>query len=364
MRCSIFHVTACLASLWAGLSCHRYDCDGHADGTFWCDGATITQCAEGKVRWQTCTAGCVEDTYTSASCILKGAVCPTNTLGYQCLGERRVICLENGLVTDEGACSPQTLQQQQIVGPYCVENPGGAMLNCGWKKERCTNQGELGCFEDGSALCLSGVYQAFWPSDKGGQAVCSRIPMDNCWAGKTWCEGDILKRCDRCLTNETCGSTTVERTCAPGSCVAYPPPSGMNVSDAFLYGCRIDSPSCTGNRSTVCSGDSLATCVDVGKAVVGLSCPAVQTAQGGEGVLEKTHYGPYCVELPATQDAICAYDSAPCEDGASRCAPGDATGKVLEICQGGWWRLRYHCDYKELGSCRGVSGAAYCETSK
>jgi hypothetical protein len=275
--------------------------------------------------------------------------------------------LPNGLVTDEGACSPQTpAQKEGGQGPYCVENPGGPILPCGIKKEKCANEAQLTCFDDGSAVCEDSVYQYFSPNNKGSQATCNDTPLANCWAGKTWCEGDLLKRCDRCLDPETCQSITVEATCSAGACVPYPTPAWMKkvtfVKDTTLYGCAVDSTACAGKTGMVCVDGTAATCIDGGKTVVGLSCAELQLFQGGNPISGPTAFGPYCVERPATTDAICALDPVPCApQGATRCDPTDAT--LLDTCQEGVWLRSRSCEdfYQTTTICQPGTSVAVCK---
>ena len=326
------------------------------------------QCAFGSTESiATCPGSvCFNTSERSAQCLLQGATCPTDTLGYQCLGERRITCLPNGLVTDEGLCSPQTpAQKQGGQGPYCVENPGGSILPCGWKKEKCANEGQLTCFDDGSALCVSSVYQYFSLNNKGSQATCSDIPLSNCWAGKTWCEGDVLKRCDRCLGPETCESVTVEATCSAGACVPHPTPSWMkkvaSVQDTTLYGCAVDNTSCAGRTGMACVDGSAASCIDGGKTVVGLSCAEFQLLLGGGPSSGPTKFGPFCVERPTTGDAICALDPVPCApEGATRCVSSDTT--LLDTCQEGVWLRRKSCEdiYQTTAICQAATPGAVC----
>lgn len=355
-----------LAALFLGSGCRDENCGDHEDGSFWCDGSTVVQCVQGgtMIHKRCAPETCVARSAKTASCVLTGAVCPTANLGYQCLGEHRVICLANGLVTDEGACSPQTpSQRRDWVGPYCVENPGGAVLSCGWKKDKCSNEGQMTCFDDGSAMCAGGVYVYFVPNNKGREATCSPTPLANCWIGKTWCEGDVLKRCDNCLGSEACGSITVEAICGAGECVPYPRPPWMGTSvDEVLYGCAADSTACRGRQGMVCVNDAMATCVD-GKAVVGLTCSELQLLWGLGPSSGPTRFGPFCVERASAGDAICALDPSPCDvENATRCAPEDASGTLLDTCQKGVWLRRDTCIDPSAGTtvCRPTEAGATC----
>ena len=348
---------------------HSNDCGDHKDGSLYCQGTMVVQCVQGSTnhRYSCPSKMCVETSANSASCVLQGATCPSDTIGYQCLGNHRVTCLSNGLVTDEGDCSPQTqAQKASSGGPYCVENPGGWVLPCGVTKDKCNNEGQLSCLDDGSALCLDRVYKYFNPNNKGGEAICSVTPMANCWKGKTWCEGDVLKRCDRCLDPETCGSITVEATCNAGACVPYPRPAWMKVTsvrDTTLYGCIVDSTACAGRTGMVCVGGTAASCTDTGKAVVGLSCAEIQLFLGGGTSSGPTMFGPFCVERSATNDAICALDPTPCDmSGATRCAPSDETETLLDTCQEGVWLDRKSCEnsYQATTRCLPASTGAVC----
>jgi len=340
-------------------------CKGHKYGDVWCSGSTILQCYEGAA---TPLESCAPNACFEGQCILDGITCPTDTLGYQCLGERKVWCLDNGMVEDQGACPTYTDGiMYSVQGPYCVENPGGAILACGWKKERCTTEDEVRCFDDGSASCAGNVYQAFVPNEKASQATCIDTPVANCWGGKTWCEGDVLKRCDICKDAQTCGSITIEATCSAGGCVPYPRPPWMVESlgkNDTMYGCVLDSPACDGSTGMACMGDTAATCIGNGLAVGGLSCTEVQVFLGNWSSVYRTKYGSSCVERPSQGDAICAYDPAPCAvEGATRCAPTDASGVMLETCKDGVWLYRETCANRSQKTtmCQAVASGAYCK---
>jgi hypothetical protein len=118
----------------------------------------------------------------------------------------------------------------------------------------------------------------------------------------------------------------------------------MYEEEKSLFGCLVDNPSCTGKVAMACADDATATCVAEGKAVIGLSCVSVQTLRGGGPGTGPTMYGPYCVERPATSDAICALDSAPCDkEGVGRRVPGDATNTLCDTCRDGVWLERSYC---------------------
>jgi hypothetical protein len=347
-------------------ACKARECPGHGDGAFWCEGQTIMQCRQGfEYVFGTCEPNiCFE-----GSCALAGVTCPTDRLGYQCLDERRVECLANGMVMDDGTCSPQTDWQSLAgKGPYCVENPGGQILPCGWKRQKCTNEGEVDCFEDGSAVCRQGVYQDFLPNDKATYATCVATPLASCWGGKTWCDGDVLKRCDRCTDAQTCASTTIEAICDTGACAAYPRPRWMVeswVPDDLLYGCVVDCPACVGGSTMACVDGTAAACVGNGKAVAGLSCAEIQLFLGGHPLSSMgTKYGPVCVERSGQGDAICAYDSAPCAaDEETRCAPSDASTPSVDICRDGVWLFRKSCvstDY-DTTTCQSGVSRGFCQ---
>jgi hypothetical protein len=365
MRTSHLGSALCVATFCLSPACDSNNCEGHQNGEEWCKDSWIMQCQEGSPIHD---RYCAPNSCFEGSCVLAGVTCPTATLGYQCLGEHKVWCLANGMVEDEGVCAPsRDGSMYSVEGPYCVENPGGSVLDCGWKKERCTTEDEVRCFDDGSAQCIRNVYQAFMPNDKAGQATCAPTPLSNCWAGKTWCEGDVLKRCDRCLDEQTCGSVTIESTCSPGACAPYPRPSWMvepSVDDDTLYGCATYTPACVGTTAMACAGDAPATCVADHLAVVGLSCAAVQTSLGTVSNVFRAKYGPYCVTRTAQGDAICAHDPQPCTvEGARRCAPDDSNGVLMDTCQGSVWLYRETCanSSNETTICQSTASGAFCK---
>lgn len=111
----------------------------------------------------------------------------------------------------------------------------------------------------------------------------------------------------------------------------------------------------------VCVDGTVASCVDSGKTVVGLSCEEFQLFLGGGPSAGPTVFGPYCVERPATNDAICALDPTPCDpEGATRCAPSDAT--LLDTCQEGVWLRRKSCEdyYQTTTICQSNAAGAVC----
>lgn len=333
-------------------------CDGHAGGTSWCDGNRPMWCAEDGIRVGSCGSDECFEIPGDVLCLLPGVTCPTANLGAQCLGQRRIDCLANGRVADYGTCSSAG---DAGVGPaygpyYCVENLGGPVLGCGWEPGRCDVEGEVRCFDDGSAICTQNVYQRFISNAEAGQQVCDVTQMKGCWNGKTWCEGDVLKRCDRCLDRARCVEASTQAVCNPGACVSYEPPVWMH--DAYEAkqeggnspptGCAVDLPECSSGTGMVCADGSPAFCSGVGKAVVALSCADIQSVMGtyvpSDGSPVIVSYGPYCIPRPSSSDAPCAQDTAPCETGQYRCDPTDPAGKTAQYCEGGLWMERNSCD--------------------
>jgi hypothetical protein len=357
-----------LAGSLAGLLMGCDVCGGHANGATYCKGRTVVQCRDNYefTERECAPSECKEVTGQGHLCILPATTCPTANLGYQCMGDHRIRCLPGGRVEDIGAC-PRPLppgsptwssnsctsdvneSQEECYppkAPYCVENPGGEALACGWKKEMCSVEGEVRCFEDGSAICAGHVYTAFVSNSAAGQSVCSVTPVEHCWKGKTWCEGDVLKRCDRCLGEHRCSQVTTEMVCEPGACTAYAFPTWLGRASQTIprdaMGCAIAAPACVDATGTVCAGDRPAVCVSPGKAVVALSCSEFQTTFGGSPAWR--YFGPYCVSGEPL-NAACAEDPIPCdEQGLTRCDPADPSGVRMQRCVEGVWFQSESCD--------------------
>jgi hypothetical protein len=334
-------------------------CDGHANADTWCDGNRVMQCQDGSSIWQySCGSDeCLDVPGKGPLCLLPGATCPTANLGYQCMGQRRIDCLASGRVVDYGMCPPASeAGLEPFYGSYCVENPGGPSLNCGWEPGRCDVDGEVRCFDDGSAICREHIWLYFRSNAETGQVVCDVTQMNGCWNGKTWCEGDVLKRCDRCLDRSRCLKVSTQALCNPGACVNYDPPAWM--VDAFEAkqeggnspptGCAVDLPECSSGTGMACADGTPAFCSGAGKAVIALSCADIQSVMGtyvpSDGSPVTISYGPYCVPRPSSGDVICAQDTTPCETGQDRCDPTDPSGTTIQYCEGGLWMKRGSCE--------------------
>jgi hypothetical protein len=361
------------------------NCDGHDADEYWCDHDRILVC-----RWessgnqpdtlaQCVPGGCYIGPQKGGTCILPDTPCPTANLGYQCMGEYRIRCLPDGRVEDIGACPVPVTAGSPITGtcatdvdetrqecrpykaPYCVENPGGEALACGWRKERCDVEGEVRCFEDGSAICSGHVYTGFVANTVTGQAVCDVTKVPNCWNGKTWCEGDVLKRCDQCLGQSRCLKVSTQAVCDPGACTKYE--YSWWLADLHrsvpqdAMGCGVEAPECDGTRDTVCVGDKPAACTEPGKAVIALACGDFQTFFGSdEKRVGVTYLGPLCVNSSAVENAVCALDTTPCLSGHLRCDPSDPATIALQTCRDGVWFESQSCDRARPATTR-------CQTS-
>ena len=354
-------VVGLVASL-AGLLVGCEVCGGHASGEIYCKGSTIVQCEENAdhtdeaVQQQCAPSDCREIPGQGAKCILPGVACPTANLGYQCMGDYRIRCLPDGHVEDIGACPRPSSQDRcdydettcTSRAPYCVENLGGEWLPCGWKKEMCSVEGEVRCFEDGSAICSGHVYTGFVSNTVADQSVCDVTRVEHCVKGKTWCEGDVLKRCDKCLGEHRCSQVATAALCEPGSCTAYEFPTWVFwVSQISLprdaMGCAVSAPECIGATGTVCVGDRPATCVSPGKAVAALSCGEFHDFLGAGYAPDWSDFGPYCVRGEPV-NAACAEDPIPCsEEGLTRCDPADPSGVRMQRCVEGVWFQSESC---------------------
>ena len=331
-------------------------CDGHGDGDIYCKGSTVMQCRQGSgLELYSCGSDeCLAVPGKATTCVIPGFACPTSNPGYQCMGERRIECLANGQVADDGSCSFLTESQvRDGEGPYCVENPGGTMLACSWKRETCAVEGEVRCFDNGSAICKGNVYLDFKSNSEAGQQVCDVTRVDDCWNGRTWCAGDVLKRCDKCLDSSRCLKVFTEAVCEPGACTGYKPPAWLveakyDLGDPLPMGCAVDAPDCSGSSGMVCVAGAPGLCAGAGKAVVAMSCAEIQSVMGvhaaSDGSPTITEYGPYCVERVSNSDVICAQDKEMCEAGQYRCDPLDITGKTLQQCSNGVWLRSQSCD--------------------
>ena len=359
----------------AGLLVGCEVCGGHASGEVYCKGSTIVQCQQNAdhtdefPEHECAPSECREIPGQGATCILPGVACPTANLGYQCMGDQRIRCLPDGHVEDIGVCPrPVTPDSSRArwrdvcdsdvdetlctpsKAPYCVENPGGDALACGWKKERCDVEGEVRCFEDGSAICSGQVYTRFAANSLTGQAICDVTRVENCWKGKTWCEGDVLKRCDKCLGEHRCSQVATEAACDPGSCTDYAYPTWMfwaprtMPGDGDAMGCAVAVPECRDATGTVCVGDRPAACVSAGQAVAALSCREFHDFLGSAYAPDWSVFGPYCVTGEPV-NAACAEDPISCnEEGLTRCDPSDPSGVRLQRCVEGVWLQSESCN--------------------
>lgn len=352
------------------------DCDGHSEADIYCRGADVVQCQQGAALKQfTCSSGeCRDIPPLGPLCVLPGASCPTTALGYQCMGERRIVCYADDLVVDRGLCtalSPDRIHDGE--GPYCVANPGGTVLACGWSPEKCNTEGEVRCFDDGSAICKGNVYRDFRSNAEAGQSVCDVTRVDNCWNGKTWCEGDVLKRCDKCLDEARCLKVSTQAVCSPGACTTYQPPAwlveaGTDSGKSDAAGCVVDAPECSGLTGMACVGEGPAMCTGAGKAVVALSCAEIQSIMGVVPADDYspaiTKYGPLCVPYPGGTDTICALDAVPCDDGAFRCDPDSARTRI-QRCKGGLWLRSWSCEQPSAlpptTVCNTTTSSAICQ---
>ena len=292
--------------------------------------------------------------------------------------------MPDGQVEDIGACPVPVTQSSPITkdwwgycaadvdetqlecrpwkAPYCVENPGGQALACGWRKEMCHVEGEVRCFEDGSAICSGHVYTGFVANTVTGQTVCDVTSVPNCWNGKTWCEGDVLKRCDQCLGQSRCLKVSTQAVCDPGTCTKYK--YSWWLGDAHqdypeAMGCAVVFPECDGTRESVCLGDKPAVCTEPGTAVIALPCSDFQTFFGSdEKKAGVTYLGPFCVNSSAVMNAVCALDPTPCLSGHLRCDPSDPAAIALQRCSDGVWFKSQSCNRPS-----GSPATTQCQTS-
>ena len=227
----------------------------------------------------------------------------------------------------------------------------------------CDVEGEVRCFEDGSAICSGHVYTGFVANTVTGQAVCDVTKLPNCWNGKTWCEGDVLKRCDQCLGQSRCLKVSTQAVCDPGTCTNYKYPRWLADLHQTVHedamGCAVAAPECDGTTKTVCVGDKPAACAESGKAVLALPCSDFQTFFGSDDKgLGLTYLGPVCVNSSFAQSAVCAPDTEPCLWGHLRCDPSDPAASTLQRCTDGVWFESQSCDRPN-----GRPATTRCQTS-
>jgi hypothetical protein len=205
----------------------------------------------------------------------------------------------------------------------------------------CDVEGEVRCFEDGSAICSGHVYTGFVANTATGQSVCDVTKVEKCWNGKTWCEGDVLKRCDKCLGQSRCLQVTTEAVCDPGACTNYLYPVWLADANQTVHqdamGCAVAAPLCDGTTDAICVGDKPAACVAPGQAVIALSCGDFPTFFG-----VGAYFGPYCTSS-ASVNAVCAQDPVACNQFA-RCDPSDPSGQTLQWCIHGVWFESVSCN--------------------
>jgi hypothetical protein len=290
------------------------------------------------------------------------------------MGEQRIGCYSDGSVVDYGTC-PELAEYGE--GPYCVENPGGEILRCGWAKDRCDTDWDVRCLEDGSAVCWEGVYQRFVSNAEAGQLVCDITKVKGCWEGKTWCEGDVLKRCDQCLDGLRCLEVSTEAVCSPGGCSAYQPPdwlymanpsSGEIPVDYLPMGCTVDAPECVPGVTHVCQSGAPVFCAAAGVGVVAMTCEEIRSITGRVWGAKQDPtlvlFGPYCVPGAGDRQALCVLDPVPCSHPAYRCDPLDPTGTLIQGCSSdGYWSATWSCqsDSHPTQTCRHGSPFDWCE---
>jgi hypothetical protein len=336
------------------------ECDGVRDGDYLCEGDRKLRCIQGhRSEGTQCEPGGCKMVNGSAVCALPTIRCPHDYLGYQCMGEERVYCHGPDIVEAWGGCG--ALDQRwldQGWGPFCVENPGGQPLPCGFRDSRCEKEWELQCFGEGSAVCLGSVWRYFVSNEKAGQTTCDVSAIRGGWKGKTWCEGDIVRLCLKSTPEMRCTDIINLMTCAPGTCTTYPSPLGENISPttedkAAFAGCLTDAPDCTGGKRTSCVGDMLAGCVANGKAAVTMSCADIGSVWGTYYFYPEEEYGPICVRRTDRNDDVCAFSADSCylPSGAgwwTRCDPADPTGARKQTCWDGNWIRSEDCSQPDV----------------
>ena len=352
------HISALLLGAIALLSAGCNPCRGHDDLEHWCEDDSIWECRsdEGAVRINDCMpGGCQKSSCGALSCVVPGYTCPSGVTGYTCLGNRRISCEADGVAGDLGDCGE--LQ--------CVENPGGDRLICGYLKERCYTPDEVRCLGEGSVVCSDSVWGHFLSNQEAGQETCDITYAPYCndaasGEGATWCEGDDLLTCERCLDHGRCAKRTRLATCSPGACLDYvtrdftrPLWMWENSIQRFA-GCATDTAVCAPGEDMRCLGDIPAYCLPDGRALAGMTCTDVQR-------MWRNAYGPQCIPWNSRDfgAVTCAYSADSCLDGQRRCVASDAANASYDLCDNGVWRSRQTCAPGHV--CAQLNGTTQCQ---
>jgi hypothetical protein len=228
--------------------------------------------------------GCYKDPETHhLGCRVPDYTCPAGVTGYQCLGDRRIDCAANGVAWDHDDCSQSKSLYAQP--RYCVPNPGGPILECGYTSESCTTPGEVRCLETGTVICRNSVWQGFVPSREIGQSVCdaSGIRYDEYQClhrGYAWCEADQVRRCEKCFGadndqggyEDLCVGLTTIAQCEPGACVSL---YDGEAFPAWITGCSQPAAECSAAGQSVCIDNRPGYCVAEGVVALDRPCPEI-----------------------------------------------------------------------------------------
>jgi len=273
-------------------------CEGHDPykSEHWCNSDSVVVCrgeSSGnrvEVVDRCMAGGCYKDPSTGQlGCRVPDYTCPSGVTGYQCLGDRRIDCAANGVTWDYGDCSEntsanRTMYTEQDISRHCVQNPGGAILGCGYTNQPCANPGQVQCIAEGTVVCRDSVWQGFVP-DRVVHCDPSSIRYDepNCTdAAYSWCEEDQVRRCTRCVSYPNvqgtyeylCVGLTTIAQCEPGACFSHYRNESQTFPD-WISGCTQPAAECVTAGQSICIENRPGYCVAAGTVALDRDCRAI-----------------------------------------------------------------------------------------